>query len=333
MANKAATKNTDPIEKPIAAPQGTLRGPAVPVAEIVAIPVDEIEMGERLRPVDTNWAFRLGEIMLVEGQRTPIEVCRLPGQKGFTLVSGAHRLAAAQMQFDLSPIKAIVVSNDAIDRRLAEVSENLWRAELAPFDRAAFIADLVTAWKLKNGVDPAKDGRSVSANVRWQKQLQEEAKDTNDTVSFVYGWTEDIADKLGLSKRTIARDLLIYRRIPAQMIENFRKVDHPILRNATDLRKFAALESAEQAHVYSLMCHANMKVAGAPFDNVGAAIAASRDKPVPKPEAKRFATIISTLARMSAKEKTALVESPDFQKLLPKKAGDLLAPIRKGDDK
>src|SRR3546814_159035 len=88
-----------------------ITGEAEKIGDVLAIPVDEIDASDRLRPIDTQWATSLGQIMLAEGQRTPIEVCKLPGQKKWTLVSGGHRHWAAGLFLDLSPLKAIVVDN------------------------------------------------------------------------------------------------------------------------------------------------------------------------------------------------------------------------------
>jgi hypothetical protein len=303
-------------KKPTPPMPGTLSGPAVPIDGLMRIPVNEIEMGERLRPIDEDWAERLGEIMQVEGQRTAIEVCQLPGQKSFKLVSGGHRLAAARLFMDLSPLKAELVGPEALDRKLGEISENIWRKELAPYDRAVFIAELVRTLKLKRGVDPDADGRTVSIQTRWQKALKEEAEDTNLTMTFVYGWTQEAADKLGYSKATIERSLTIYRRIPAVMIGHFRNRQHPILNKGSDLLKFAKLDEIEQKHVYGLLMHANAKHKEAPFDNVSEAIDASREKPKTSSEDKRLSTFIGTFQRMSLAEKKGAI--PHIQSMLPK---------------
>lgn len=98
---------------------------------IYAIPVMDIDFGERLRPIDRSWAAALGQVIAREGQRTPIEVVNYKG-KGhwdYTLVAGAHRLAAMAF-IDQPTIEAIIVDASGIDHRMREVSENLWRRGL-----------------------------------------------------------------------------------------------------------------------------------------------------------------------------------------------------------
>ncbi|MEH6788966.1 DNA adenine methylase [Parasphingorhabdus sp.] len=299
---------------------GTLSGPAVPIEGLMRIPIDEIEMGERLRPLDVDWVMRLGEIMLAEGQRMPVEVCKLPGRKSFTLVSGAHRLAAAQAFLDLSPIKAILVGPDALDRKLGEISENIWRKDLDPYDRAVFIAELVRTLKLKRGVDPNADGRSISAQVKWQDKLSDEAGDANANIAFTYGWAAEAAENLGFSKRTVYGALMIFSRIPAQMIATFRNRAHPILKNASELKAFAKLEEDEQKHVFGLLVHANKIHTGAPFAKVADALAASRGKgPHPVESERKYnkftGQITSAWSRLSTAHKRRMI--PEFAQHIP----------------
>lgn len=290
-------------DTPVAPLPGTLQGPAVPIDGLVAIPVDEIEADQRLRPIDEEWAHRLGEIMMTEGQRTPIEVCRLPGHKKFTLVAGGHRLAAAQMFFDLSPIKAIIVSNDALDRKMAEISENVWRKGLDPIDRATFVAEMVSTIKTRQGVDPKAEGRAASANARWQKALSDDADDATATIAVAYGWSEQAGEKLGLSARTIRDDLLLYKRLTPSTIARFRKRNHPILSNASELKALAKLDPSEQSKIVSLLLHAAMNIPGAPFAKVGEAMAANKGHKKPSPEDKRHSTFMGTFKRMGVAER------------------------------
>lgn len=271
------------------------------VGQIILLRPDQIDASDRLRPIDPVWAEALAGIMKAEGQRTPIEVCRLPGRSDYRLVTGGHRHAAATING--AYLRAEVVTNDAVERRLREVSENLHRRDLAPMDRAAFLAELVSALKVRAGLDAEQDGRAASVNARWQKVLQNEADDTNDTMSFVYGWSSEVADQLGFSKRTIERDLLLHRRLSPTIVEALRRNDHPVLRNAAQLRALAKLEEADQRHVLGLLLHANGKLSGAPFSTVTAALAAREGKKKPAPDAKRLNSFIGTYGRMTLPEK------------------------------
>lgn len=271
------------------------------VGEIVLLDPALIDATDRLRPIDPVWAEALGGIMAAEGQRTPIEVCRLPGKAGFRLVTGGHRHAGAKLKGLM--LRAEIVDNDATDRRLREISENLHRRDLDPIDRATFVAELVDVHKARAGINREQDGRAASANARWQKVIQAEAEDTNDTMSFVYGWSDRVADQLGFSKRTVERDLLLIRRIPASVIDALRRADHPVLRNGGQLRALAKLDDSAQRKVLGLLLHHDMQIAGAPFSSVSAAVAAMADKQAPSPDAKRLSAFIGSFGRMALAEK------------------------------
>ncbi len=258
------------------------------------IPVDLIDAGDRLRPIDAVWAEALGQIMRRDGQRTPIEVCRLPGKNGWTLVTGGHRLAGAAMA-GLPEIMAIVVGSNALDRRLREVSENLFRRELGPVDRASFVAELYEIMKAKAGVDPKASPQQIAANARWAKELKTEAGDACDKMSHAYGFTSEIAESLGLARRSIERALAIHHRIPPSILAKL--AGHPVLGIQSDLLKLAKLHWSKQAEVAKLLSKGEKRVGGA--------LAMLDQKPKPDAEAKRLSAFIGNFTRMAVAEKKA----------------------------
>ncbi|MEJ3957018.1 hypothetical protein WGW24_09450, partial [Campylobacter jejuni] len=96
------------------------------VEEIVMIETALIDAGPRLRLVDEVWAGALGDLMLREGQRDAIDVCR--GDTGrFTLAgAGGHRLRAAQLR-EIEAVKARIWPNDPVGAELREIADSLHR--------------------------------------------------------------------------------------------------------------------------------------------------------------------------------------------------------------
>lgn len=279
--------------------------------EVLRIPVEDIEMGDRLRPVDHDWATRLGELMRVDGQRDPIWVCRLPGRSGFTLVAGAHRYTAHCLFPELGPVRALLVDSDRLSRREGEVIENLHRKGLDPIDRATFMAELVTVKKLRMGVDPSRDGRTASVAARWQQQVKEEAEDTTAKIALAYGWTAEVAEEVGISPRSVEYDLMLIRRLSPAVIDLLRQHKHHILSNASQLRALAKSEPAEQLKAAEKLCGVNRDAAeqDRPLPRTLAeamALVQAKNgvvKPVATPEQKRFNTFFDTFGRMSLAEK------------------------------
>lgn len=304
-------------------PGGSLHQEAL--ADFILVRTDEVDEGERLRPVDPVWAGALGQIMLREKQRTPIEVCRLPGRNRWLLVSGGHRLAGAKFA-GIEYLRAEIVTAERKERRLREVSENLWRRDLDPLDRASSLAELVAIRRSSVGLAVAAQ-RDGNVNARFKKQIGIEADEQLETISSTYGWTEELGRQLGFTGRTIRNDLMLYRGLAASVVDKLRRARHPILANASQLRALAKLEDDEQRRtVDALLSYpALTSVSQARAHLCGT-------KSVADPETKRFSTVLNTLGRMTAQERLGLFQSSQFHQLMPAQARDLLAVMLRGGD-
>lgn len=124
------------------------------MAEFIRAKIADIKVGERVRPVDEEHALAFAASMAERGQISPITVRKTPaankGKTPLTLVAGAHRLRAAQLN-QWTEIDAIIVAADAVDAQLIELSENLYRNELSALDRAIFVMKYRELWEEKHG--------------------------------------------------------------------------------------------------------------------------------------------------------------------------------------
>lgn len=261
---------------------------------ILSIRVDEVQLGDRLRPVDMVWAEALGQMMVKDHQQTPIEVCREADADHWTLVTGAHRLEGLRLAGE-SHIRAIEVSADPDERLRREIIENLMRKDLEPIDRATFIARLVALKKAMAGLEPFEDGRSVSIKARWKA----EADDTNDTLTVVYGWSDEVAKELGCSTRSVERSMRILRRVPETQIDRLREARHPALKSQAELLKLAkAVDESKKpiADVISeMLADPSLSVNTARRKVEGA------DKAVPDPIEKHISAFGNSYRRLDAK--------------------------------
>ena len=278
----------------LASDTSDLHGAAV-VDEILLIPTSDIDTGDRLRAVDDVWAAALGDLMTRDGQHTPVQVCRLPGSSRWTIVVGAHRHRGAQLA-EIEYLRAEVVSANRVDRRLREVNENLWRRDLDPLDRAAFVAELVELKRAQAGIGVA-DHRAASVP-NSKKAIDAEAGRTLETISNVYGWSEEVGEQLGFTGRTVRNDLLLYRRLAPSLIGKLRAARHPILGNATQLRALAKLDDAKQARAVAMLLDADQ-----PAKTLGDAVKMIEGRRAPDAETKRLSTFIGTFQRMGIAEK------------------------------
>jgi ParB family chromosome partitioning protein len=285
--------------------------------DFVTLDPNDIEIGERLREIDEAWAWALGLSMKADGQIHPIHICST--STGWMLAGpGGHRLTGAR-KVGLA-IDAKVVSSDKLGQRRREAAENVFRRKNDPIERAAAIAELVRVHKLARGIDPTKDGRTASVQARWQQAVAEEASDTTDTMSVVYGWGAEIGELVGMTERTIRRDLLLYRRLSPSLVSRLREARHAIVSNAGQLGALAKLEPTEQGRVVDQLLDTS-----APAKSVSDAQARLRgaNKLPSDPEAKRLSAFIGTFQRMGLAEKKGALS--ELLPLLP--AGTVLSNV------
>jgi hypothetical protein len=271
-----------------------------PLADYVLIRTDEIDRGDRLREIDQVWGLALGGLMAKDGQQTPIQVCRLPGRNSWTLVVGAHRHFGAEA-VGIAYLKAEIVSAERDSRRLREIVENLHRRDLDPIDRAAFMAELVALKRAQAGLASASQ-RAGSVPDKWKQAVNAEADETLETISNVYGWTEEIGAQLGFTGRTVRNDLMLYRRLAPSIVQALREARHPVAGNASQLRALAKLEEGKQRRVALRLTHHDART-------VAEAIAQLEGgKPKPDAETKRLSAFVGAWQRMSVAERRGALE-------------------------
>ena len=162
---------------------------------VIPIPLDQIDVGDRLRTVDEDYAELIAAGFRVDGQRTPIEVRATEGGGRYRLISGGHRVRAAQLA-GLSTLSAVVLLVGQLDAERLEIEENLCRRDLSELDRAVFLA----RWQAVHdamGDAPAHGGRRTKGQVRKNAHL------TGDALARRF--TSLAAERLGVSEGHIRR--------------------------------------------------------------------------------------------------------------------------------
>lgn len=104
-----------------------------PVVELIA--VDAIDADDRLRSLDQATVELIAASLPIDGLRNAIEVRKVG--KRYHLIAGGHRLEAVRY-LGWEQVPAIVKKVGALEARLLEIDENLFRRELSPLDRACF---------------------------------------------------------------------------------------------------------------------------------------------------------------------------------------------------
>ncbi|MFZ5699716.1 MAG: ParB/RepB/Spo0J family partition protein [Pseudomonadota bacterium] len=173
-------------------------------------------------------------LIAANGQRDPIKVRRNGSRAKFpwSLVAGRHRHAACVIAG--IKVRAIEVKGDADELRAVQASENIDRRELAPLERAMFVAAVADAARKRafaaHGVDndralgakaKAAGGKMPQAEIDRIDRVQftpveradAEAEIASAYLATAYSWRDATAEACGLSIDALKRSLRIFRII------------------------------------------------------------------------------------------------------------------------
>lgn len=192
--------------------------------EVFPLKPTEVHVGQRVGLFWPEKAAALGALMQRDGQDTPIFVTFKDDR--WVLVAGLHRLQGAR-GLGLPWVKAIEISGNADELLRVEVDENLPRRDFGPIERAMFIrAKVDLAEKRVAKVRGDASPQAVAAAARWERvrdnvatrpdeKAKAEAEHAECNNCTAYGWSEDVAESMGLSRRSLFLSLKIHRQLIA----------------------------------------------------------------------------------------------------------------------
>lgn len=209
------------------------------------VAVRAIGEGKRLRPLSEPTVNALVESMKAIGLLQPIVIHR-PGGISPYLVAGAHRLEAAKRLKWESIMCVELPSTDKLDVELAEIDENLMRAELTPAERAMHIAARKRVYEL-----------------RYPETKHGAAKKQRGQVGPLVrpSFNSDLASKTGRSERDVKRDATRAKHIPeiaatvgtsldsGAELDALAKLPHPVQHNLIERAKQGETVTAKVEHV------------------------------------------------------------------------------------
>ena len=205
------------------------------------LPLDLIEVGTRLRPVDPAAVELLAASLEERGLDTPIRVRTADSSGKHRLLAGAHRFTAAQ-HLGWKSIEVFIVEADDDQALLAEIDENLMRRELSPLDRAVFLAERKAVHERLYPETKRGGSRASGQN--------------DKLVGLTIGRTAfsvETAEKLGLDRRSVERAL---RRAALEPEIRAALAGHPVSESGAELDKLLALEPAARADAVTRLTRA-----------------------------------------------------------------------------
>lgn len=230
--------------------------------EMRALPLDAVIVPpDRLREVAEDRVQEMAVSMREVGQITPIEVAPADETGKFRLVAGAHRMAAARLA-EKSTILAVIFDASAAMQRLREIDENLYRAELTPFDQAVFLGERRRIYEKMHGVVRAGRPKKIGPN--------------RDQLSFF----DDTTQKFGLSQKIIKSALSRYFGLEDQL-SALRRVGGAL--SGAQLDRLAKLGASERRVVMKLLAEGRT-----PAVALGAVRAPVTEPETPMERAKRL---------------------------------------------
>lgn len=193
---------------------------------MMPLALDEIEVGDGRREVDTKSVKKLAESIKEIGLRHPITV-RRRGER-YILVAGRHRLEAFK-SIGREHIPACIVSMTNADARKWEIAENLHRAELTKLDRDVMVAEWIKLTEVSVQFAQKGNGRPESGISAASRELGIERSDASRAVSVaaISDEAKDAAREYGLDDNRTAL-LQVARESPENQVAKVIQLsDHP----------------------------------------------------------------------------------------------------------
>lgn len=259
--------------------------------QIVRIPLGDIDTSNRLRPIDEDQATLIAASFGARGQDAPITVRPAPkrARKPWVLVAGGHRCRAAAI-LEWSDIDAIVREMTADQARMAEIDENLYRADLSDLDRAVFLAEKKRLYEAmhpetRHGGDRRSDQVAIFGD------------------KIALRFTSEVVERLGLSERSIQRILGRARLTPDIRA---RIAGTRLARVGAELDALVRLPPDQQSQVLDLMLSGRED---APRTVAAAAVVvAGKRKPPLSPEDVEFDRLASAWKRAGARARARFLD-------------------------
>lgn len=191
------------------------------------IPLNQIRVGERLRPASLPHVQHLFERISQDGFSTAVTLWQEPGQEDYTLVDGLHRFEAAKL-CGLSKIPAMVraATTEGYDLLLEEATLNLARADLTPYDKASSVVGVYEALLLKAGVAKGQSARKLGAKARWAQSNkfpsvyhEGDVQGSENTQASV---RVEAARICGLGLETFKKLVGLYRNLLPELVDALR---------------------------------------------------------------------------------------------------------------
>ena len=197
------------------------------------IKISEIKVNPGRRDTLQRNVEELARSIAAVGLMNPITVTQ-----DNTLIAGLHRLEAVKL-LGWTEIKCVVSEADGLQAELAEIDENFVRAGLSHRE----LGDLLLRRKeLYEAIHP---------ETRQGQRNGQTAKNANSSLLEAKSFSQDTADKLGVSKRTVEQLVQTARDLTPEAKKIIREADTKITKGAA--LKISRLPPDQQAEAAAVL--------------------------------------------------------------------------------
>ncbi len=209
--------------------------------------IKDIKVGWRNRHYDLAKTKELAESIKEIGLLHPIII-----DADNNLIAGLHRLEAAKL-LGWKEIPCSVVKLSEEDTELAEIDENLIRAELTELEKADLLCRAKEIYELRH--PESSKIEKIKKNLRQftdndKMSLSDKVNNYNG-LRDIKGFTENTADKISDSTRSIQRLMQISKNIAPDVKEQIK--DTPIADSKTELLSLARVEPEMQREIINVI--------------------------------------------------------------------------------
>ena len=233
------------------------------------IPITAIKISPGRREAAPGSVRELADSIAEIGLLNPITVDR-----GHTLIAGLHRLEAAKL-LGWTEIECVISELEGLRAELAEIDENFVRSDLTALE---FGELLLRRKELYEALHPQTVQTNLGGPFRGNQHQEVSGKMTQTTKSF----TQDTAEKLGVGRRTVERQVQIAKRLTPETKDILRGAEAPVTRK--EALALSRLEPGPQAEAAALLAAGEIRSVEEYAPPVRAGPAA-HPAPAPSPEA------------------------------------------------
>ncbi len=204
------------------------------------IPICEIKINPGRREAASGSVRELADSIAEIGLLNPIIVNR-----GHTLIAGLHRLEAAKL-LGWTEIECVISGLEGLRAELAEIDENFVRSDLTPLE---FGELLLRRKELYEALHPeTKNGGDRSSA---------ESRTSKCRSAPVSSFAQDTAEKLGVGRRTVERQVQIAKRLTPETKGIIRGSAVPVTRK--EALALSRLEPGSQAEAAALLAAGDIR--------------------------------------------------------------------------